>query len=974
MEKRAQEILKTVFGFESFHPHQEKTIRNVLSGRDTLGVMPTGGGKSLCYQIPALIFDGLTVVISPLISLMQDQIQGLLENGIRAAVLNSSLPLPEYRENAEMVRNGEARLLYLAPETLMKPNVIDLLGNVRVSLVAVDEAHCVSAWGHDFRPEYRQLIRVRHAFPGAVWLALTATATPRVREDIMAALGFAEDNLILAGFDRPNLFIDITPKFEPEKQLIRFVNRFEGASGIVYCQSRKRADRLAQILSKAEIPALPYHAGLDGKLRQHHQRLFATDDVRVITATVAFGMGIDKSDVRFVVHYDLPKDIESYYQEIGRAGRDGLAAHCRLMFDPGDAAKIRYFFQEKSDQERIEAERRLQAIVDLATARACRRTGLLRYFGERVPEESCGGCDICRKVETDGTDLTIPAQKFLSCVFRTRQIFGAIHVSDVLMGGNTAKIRQFEHDKLSTYGIGTELDRRGWRILGLHLIQQGYLDLHPKHRSLKLTPEAWPILRKEKGFFAEMEIAENPGAKSDPQLEESYDTRLFEILRKKRKELADGADVPPFVIFGDRSLRDMAIRFPQGLESFSAIHGVGRAKLEKYGEIFVPLIQEYCKEKGISENETARAAPISRPERSSGKAAPGSRCVAVGDAFNAGEAINELTEKYSVKPQTILNHLENYLLAGRTLSAERLRQYAQLPHDQNRAVLEFFSENGPERLKPAFVHFNEAIPYDDLRYLRIIFYAENGIPEPETAEQEAEMPGICRIVCLANSRKYGGRCIAGKRLNRDSPGSWVRPVSRSPRGELDLKTMTMEDGEIPALGDILSIPAGSSAPHPYQPENRFALPEIWQREGRFPGLRLDRLCDHPDTLWENGHSGWNGINDRIPAETVYETVEQSLFFVRVYRLSAHVVKAPTGLKHIRTGFVYNNEEYLLTATDPVFEAEFMACDFGIYPLHEEKVYICASLGEPYEDYCYKLAAGILRYEDVKTDSKEIEDS
>lgn len=963
MDPRAHDILKTVFGFERFHLHQERVIQNVLSGRDTLAVMPTGGGKSLCYQVPALIFEGLTVVISPLISLMRDQTQQLLENGIQAAVLNSALPMKEYRFHAERVRDGRAKLLYLAPETLLKPNILDLLGSVRISAVAVDEAHCISAWGHDFRPEYRNLVRIRNAFPGAVWLALTATATPRVREDILATLGFADENLILAGFDRPNLFIDITPRFDPQQQLIQFVNRFEEASGIVYCQARRTADHLARLLSDEGIPALPYHAGLDAETRNRHQRRFVMDEVRVIAATVAFGMGIDKSDVRFIVHYDLPKDIESYYQEIGRAGRDGLDAHCRLMFDPADAVKIRYFFKEKTGAERAEAEKRLQALLDLAASRQCRRIGLLGYFGETVSEFDCGHCDICRKPESGGADLTIPAQKFLSCVYRTGQRFGAAHVAAVLMGGNTKKIRRFGHDRLSTYGIGTELDRRGWRILGLHLLQQGYLAQHPVHRHLMLTPASRGILRNEERFFAEMEILDRTETAADGSASDAdYDRELFQILRKKRKELADGSNVPPFVIFGDRSLRDMAIRFPQSLESFAHIHGVGRAKLEKYGDIFVPLIQEYCEPKGIAENLNIPAAAAARkPERTRDRSVRNQRCTEIGEGFNSGAGIDELATAHGIKPNTVLNHLQNYLLSGRTIPADRLRRLISIPESQCDAVLDFFRENGADYLKPAFLHFEEAVSYDHLHLLRVLFYAEHGVPETDAAQPEKA--DSRRIVCLANSRKFGGRCVAGKCLDGDSVGEWMRPVSPKETGELTSKAISVQGGSMPGLGDILSISVDKPAPHDYQMENVFLKSDAWKKDGVFPPDRLEDLLDWPDTLWRNGFSGWNGVNDRIPVEAVIGDVAQSLFFIRALDVSIHVVKGADGLKHIRAGFLYHDQNYRLAVTDAAVEEIFMQNDFGVYPLSEERVYLCISLSEPHEGFCYKLAAGVWRMKD-----------
>ena len=960
--RNAREILRTVFGFPEFRPQQERVIRGVLSGNDTLAVMPTGGGKSLCYQIPALIFEGLTVVVSPLISLMRDQVDQLQENGVPAAVLNSSLPISEYRENAEMARGGRAKILYLAPETLMKPGVADLLASVAVSAVAVDEAHCISAWGHDFRPEYRRLIQFRRAFPRAVWLGLTATATPRVRRDILRTLGFSEDHVILGGFDRPNLFIDIAPKFEVREQLVRFARRFPNESGIVYCQRRQTTEELAEALSEAGIAALPYHAGLPPEVRSRHQRAFVTDNVRVVTATVAFGMGIDKPNVRFVVHCDLPKDIESYYQEIGRAGRDGLPAHCRLMFDPSDAVKIRWFFRTKPRDEMAAAEERLRAMIDLASARECRRVRLLRYFGEFVSHSECGMCDVCRRPESGGTDLTIPAQKFLSCVYRTGQRFGAVHVADVLEGGNTQKIRRFRHAELSTYGIGTEFDRRGWRILALHLIRQGHLDRDPVHNALTLTPSAWRILKRQERFYADMTPHEDIGPVGGGSGEAAFDESLFEILRATRKELADAADVPPYVIFSDRSLRDMAARFPQSAESFRHIHGVGEAKLEKYADIFVPLIREHCRERGIRENLSARTAPGENRVAASEKQPCKRRCREIGNAVNDGATVPELAERYRIQPRTVVGHLKDYLVGGHSLSAERLRAAAPFPGHEI-AVLwpearEFFRENGAYRLKPAFLHFGENVSYEMLHFLRVLFYAEFGVPESEPPE-DSEPEEICRIVCLANSRKYGGRCVAGRKLSGDSAGEWIRPVSGAENGELHPNAISFGNGEMPALGDILRIGIGGAGNRGYQRENRRIASAPWRREGVFPTHRLDTLLDSPDTLWINGHGTAEGTNDRVPAELARTRVTHSLVFIRPDDFAIHVRRGSNGLKQVRAGFAYNGEAYLLPVTDEIVENAFMPRDFGSYPI-PGTIYACISLGEPYEGFCYKLVAGVMR--------------
>ncbi|MFP4306960.1 MAG: DNA helicase RecQ [Desulfococcaceae bacterium] len=964
--RKAREILRAVFGFTEFRPQQEQVIRGVLSGRDTLAVMPTGGGKSLCYQIPALIFEGLTVVVSPLISLMRDQVDQLRENGVPAAVLNSSLPTAEYRENAEMARSGRARLLYLAPETLMKPGVADLLTAANVRAVAVDEAHCISAWGHDFRPEYRRLVEFRPAFPGAVWLGLTATATPRVRRDIQRTLGFSEDNLILGGFDRPNLFIDIRPKFEARQQLVRFARRFPDESGIVYCRRRNTAEALAGALSEAGVPSLPYHAGLPPEVRNRRQRAFVADDVRVVTATVAFGMGIDKPDVRFVVHFDLPKDVESYYQEIGRAGRDGLPAHCRLMFDPADAVKIRQFFKDKPAKEVAAAEQRLRAMLNLAAARECRRVPLLRYFGETVSRPACGMCDVCRRPESEGADLTIPAQKFLSCVYRTGQRFGAAHVTDVLTGGNTKRIRRFGHANLSTYGIGTEFDRRGWRILAVHLIHRGHLDRDPDHGHLTLTPDAWRILKSQDRFFADMTVQEEarPGVERSAEGgagEAAPDEDLFQLLRAKRKELADAAGVPPYVVFSDRSLRDMAVRFPRRAESFREIHGVGEAKLEKYAGVFLPLIRDHCRERGIEENFSANVAPKrTRPggtESSPCKA----RCREIGLAVNGGATVPQLAERYRIQPQTVLNHLKDYLVAGHSLPAERLRAAAPFSRREIDAhwpgARDFFREHGAARLKPLYLHFLEAVSYDLLHFLRLLFYAENGVPETERPDAEPEE--TCRMVCLANSRKHGGRCVAGKRLAGDSAGEWIRPVSGGEDGALNPAAIGLDSGEPPGLGDILRVRIRRRGNSGYQVENRRVGPDPWRKEGAWPSRRLDDLLDRPDRLWINGHSSADGVNDRVPVEWAEARAAHSLVFIRPADFAVHVRKGANGLKQVRAEFAYHGESYRLPVTDEAVERAFISRDFGVYPI-PEPVYLCVSLGEPYEGFCYKLAAGVIR--------------
>jgi ATP-dependent DNA helicase RecQ len=428
-------ILKDIFGYDTFRPLQQEVIENVMNRRDTLAVMPTGGGKSLCYQIPALLFDGLTVVVSPLISLMKDQVEQLRAYGVRALFLNSSLGPQEYLENMGYIRRGEVKLLYLAPETLLTPRILSLLDSVNVDLLTIDEAHCISEWGHDFRPEYRQIVEVRKRFPGAVCLALTATATSRVRQDIRTTLKFATTNEFIASFNRENLYIEVLRKRDPIAQTIQMLERYRDQSGIIYCFSRKQVDELAYYLASKGYSVRPYHAGLEDAERRRNQEAFIRDDAQIIVATIAFGMGINKPNVRFVIHYDLPKSVEGYYQEIGRAGRDGLSAHCLLLYSYSDVAKLNYFIDQKTGTEKRVAIQHLDAIVRYAEDETgCRRRPLLNYFGESVSAETCSNCDNCTSAPTPLTDITIYAQKFLSCVKRADEKFGAGHIADILLG------------------------------------------------------------------------------------------------------------------------------------------------------------------------------------------------------------------------------------------------------------------------------------------------------------------------------------------------------------------------------------------------------------------------------------------------------------------------------------------------------------------------------------------------------------
>lgn len=593
----AEELLHSVFGYEAFRLEQKQIIENVLAKRDTLVIMPTGGGKSLCYQIPALIFEGLTVVVSPLISLMQDQVSQLNQLGVSAVCLNSSLGLDEYEMNLLELRSGKVKLLYLAPETLFVERTQRLLGQVRVDCLTIDEAHCISDWGHDFRPEYRKLLEIRRKLKGVVTIALTATATARVRDDIREQLAITEGNEFIASFDRPNLHLNVLAKENVRSQVLGILRQHADESGIIYCYSRNQVDELAAFLAGRGFSVRPYHAGLADDMRAKNQRMFIRDDVQIIVATVAFGMGINKPNVRFVIHHDLPKNMESYYQEIGRAGRDGLKADCYLLYSHGDTNKIKYFIAQKDEEEKRVALAQLATLVNYAESEVCRRQTLLQYFGETTGEY-CGTCDVCLNPPKDKVDLTVPAQKFLSCVKRTGERFGAAYVIEVLRGAKTQKVLANGHETLSTYGIGRELEKTEWLALSRQLVQQGLLRQDAEYGTLALAPPAIPLLKGEMKFLGLLRVKTPPP--SPPLIkgrgaaggEES--AALFELLRRKRKELADEQNLAPYMIFSDKSLIDMSTRLPRNRAEFLDMHGVGEAKWQRYGEQFLYLIREFA--------------------------------------------------------------------------------------------------------------------------------------------------------------------------------------------------------------------------------------------------------------------------------------------------------------------------------------------------------------------------------------------
>ncbi|MGC9402292.1 ATP-dependent DNA helicase RecQ [Vibrio genomosp. F10] len=594
-EASPQTILEDVFGYQHFRQGQLEVIEASLSGQDSVVIMPTGGGKSLCYQIPALVHTGLTLVISPLISLMKDQVDQLKADGVAAECVNSTMSREALISVYNRMRSGDLKLVYVSPERVLMHDFIERLQNINLSMIAVDEAHCISQWGHDFRPEYAAIGQLKNYFPHVPFMALTATADDATRGDIIHRLNLVNPHDYLGSFDRPNIHYNLVEKHKPVSQVIRYVQTNKGQCGIIYCGSRKKVEMVTEKLCNNHIRAAGYHAGMDVDERAYVQEAFQRDDIQIVVATVAFGMGINKPNVRFVVHFDIPRNIESYYQETGRAGRDGLPAEAMMLYDPADIGWLRRMLDEKDEgpQKQVESHK-LNAMVAFAEAQTCRRQVLLNYFGE-YREKPCGNCDICVD-PPKRFDATQEAQKALSCVYRVNQGFGIGYVVEVLRGMQNIRVRENGHDKLSTYGIGRDHSHDYWVSVFRQLIHKGLLSQNiTRNSTLQLTEEARPLLRGEMKLELAVPRLDTAArsAKSDKLSSKNYDKKLFAKLRKLRKSIADEDGLPPYVVFSDATLIDMAEILPTSYGEMLAVNGVGQRKLDKYADAFLDLIQEH---------------------------------------------------------------------------------------------------------------------------------------------------------------------------------------------------------------------------------------------------------------------------------------------------------------------------------------------------------------------------------------------
>ena len=708
------EQLKAYFGFDRFLPLQEEIITKVLAKRDTLVLMPTGGGKSLCYQLPALRLKGLTLVVSPLIALMKDQVDGLRADGVPAGLLNSTLAAQEANQVQDQARQGKIKILYVAPERLALPGFQRFLQSLDVSLIAIDEAHCISEWGHDFRPDYRNLKSLRRDFPGVPVIALTATATEPVREDIVNQLGLDKPEIFISSFNRPNLTYTIQPKAEPLGSLLHLLEKHQGGSAIIYRFSRKATEETALELSERGFSALPYHAGLERDLRRETQEKFIRDQVQIVVATIAFGMGIDKPDVRLVVHYDLPKTVEGYYQETGRAGRDGLPSDCVLFYSYGDRSKQEYFISQiEDDDEREKAHNKLDQVLVLCDLQTCRRAYLMEYLGESWPQTDCGGCDICLlpREEFDATEI---AQKILSTAIRTGERFGVNYLVDVLRGSANKAVRTRGHHELPVFGISRDVDSDDLKEMVRSLVTNGllaqnggdYPTLGVSQRGHKFLKDREKLTLTRPKQAAPVRQVAFPGDR-----ETAYDTKLFDELAALRLEIATDREVPAYQIFGNKSLQQMAFHMPHNELEFSKISGVGDAKLRDFSERFLEVINGYVEANG--QPAAVNRVPVSAPKNRVRGISMSIR--ETKDLVAQGLSFEQVAEQRGISETTIRSHLERFIQEGGQVDLGHLMP----PEDRRIKIAAAFKEMGEARLTPVREFLGDDYTWDELAVVRM---------------------------------------------------------------------------------------------------------------------------------------------------------------------------------------------------------------------------------------------------------------
>jgi len=705
-----ENILKKYFGFSEFRPLQKDIIESILDGKDTFVLMPTGGGKSLCYQLPALKLEGLTLVISPLISLMKDQVDSLKANGIPAEFINSSLSFNEIKKTQKEILNGKVKILYVTPERLSSERFKSFLKKVKVSMIAVDEAHCISEWGHDFRPAYRNLKTLKTAFPEIPIAAFTATATKRVRRDILNQLNLSNPELFISSLDRENLKFQVIRKNNARGKLLTILEKYRDESVIIYCFSRKSTKKLSADLRANGYRTKAYHAGLDSNKRSKVQELFIKDEINIIVATIAFGMGIDKLDVRLVVHYTFPKSIEGYYQEIGRAGRDGLPSECIMFYTYADIRKHRYFIDEINDEKlKKQGERKLREMMDYAEAASCRRKYLLEYFGENYEKKNCQGCDYCL-TDRELFEATTIAQKVISAIIKLDERFGLNYTSDVLMGSQKKKILNRNHDQISVYGIVDEFSKDQLKQIIRSLIGAGLIErTRGEYPVLTVTAKGEKFLKNKEKIELPKPKERKKGKKWGEKKTIDYDVDLFEKLRTLRKKIADEMEVPAFIVFSDASLQEMSYYLPADLISFGKISGVGEKKLKSFGEDFLAVINKYREENNLK----SKKFPIAH---SKAKNKRGETYRITQEFLEKKIPISEIANERGLAEGTIISHINKIMSWDNNLDLEYLEPSSETFNEIKKA----FEVCETEMLRPVYRHLQEKYDYDTIRLVKIL--------------------------------------------------------------------------------------------------------------------------------------------------------------------------------------------------------------------------------------------------------------
>jgi ATP-dependent DNA helicase RecQ len=721
MLDQLRQVVQRHWGFRTFRPLQEQAMRAVLEGRDSLVVMPTGGGKSLCYQAPAVVRGGTTVVISPLISLMKDQVDSLKACGVSAIQIDSSLSAMERSAYEQDLLQGGIRLLFVSPERLVLTDFCNLLRRIDVRTFAIDEAHCISHWGHDFRPEYRQLRRIKEWFPRASVHGYTATATERVRKDIAVQLALTNPEILVGNFDRPNLNYRVLPRLDLDRQVLEVLDRHKNEAGIIYCLRRRDVDDLNAMLQASGIKSLPYHAGMEPEDRKRTQEAFSQEKCNLIVATVAFGMGIDRSNIRFVLHTAMPKSVEHYQQETGRAGRDGLEAECVLLHSGADAISWKRILEKSAQENEVDASflpNALKHVNDMdryCRSGVCRHRALVEYFGQRFESQSCMACDMCLGDNEPVPEPVVLAQKILSCVARTQERFGINHVAGVLRGENTEKIRSLGHDKLSTFGLLPEVSKPALRDWIFQLIGQGVLvQTGDEYPILRLNDASWEVMRKERSVRLLQPVKrakEERAAKSkaDTTSWEGVDRELFEELRQQRRTLADERQVPPYIIFSDATLRELARIRPTTLDSMKQVYGIGANKLRDYGNQFLQIILRNCRERNLPGDVTIAFTKVEEPAARK-KIEPGTPRARAIDLFREGCVIEDVMHQLGKSRSTVLDYLKDYIELDRPESI-----IGWVSEEVYQKVAAAAKKVGTARLKPIFIELEEKVPYDEIR-------------------------------------------------------------------------------------------------------------------------------------------------------------------------------------------------------------------------------------------------------------------